>query len=143
LFQEPFTRSIIMADSDTAAESRPNGASRTAAATAARAAGSRTRRAASRAKADDLEAQVAQLQDDLKSIAQTLTRMGEGKVDEVRSLAKRRVADVKGKGEELVETAQDEFGAFERQIKDTIREKPLTAVAGALALGFLIAVITR
>jgi ElaB/YqjD/DUF883 family membrane-anchored ribosome-binding protein len=145
LFQQVSTRSIIMAESDTAAESRPNGASRTAAATAARAArpaANRTRRA-NRAKADDLEAQVAQLQDDLKSIAQTLTRMGEGKVDEVRSLAKRRAADIKGKGEELVETAQDEFGAFERQIKDTIREKPLTAVAGALALGFLIAVITR
>ena len=131
-----------MADSDTETVTRPNGATRTAT-SAARAAGNRTRRTASRAKADDLEAQVAQLQDDLKSIAQTLTRMGEGKVDEVRSLAKRRAADIKGKGEELVETAQDEFGAFERQIKDTIREKPLTAVAGALALGFLIAVITR
>lgn len=136
-----------MADSDTAAESRANGAARTAAATAARATGTaarRTGRAASRAKADgDLEAQVAQLQNDIKSIAQTLTRMGEGKVGEVRSMAARRAAEIKGKGEELVETAQDEFGAFEQQIKDTIREKPLTAVAGALALGFLIAVITR
>jgi hypothetical protein len=42
-----------------------------------------------------------------------------------------------------MENAQDEFSAFEKQIKDTIREKPLTAVAGAMALGFLIAVITR
>ena len=134
-----------MADSDTAAESRANGAARTAAATAARAAGTaakRTRRTASRAD-DDLEAQVAQLQNDIKSIAQTLTHMGEGKVGEVRSMAARRAAEIKGKGEELVESAQDEFSAFERQIKDTIREKPLTAVAGALALGFLIAVITR
>jgi ElaB/YqjD/DUF883 family membrane-anchored ribosome-binding protein len=132
-----------MADSDTTTESRPNGAARTAsAARAATSTGNRARRTA-RAKADDLESQVAQLQNDLKSIAQTLTRMGEGKVDEVRSMAKNRASEIRGKGEELVESAQDEFNAFERQIKDTIREKPLTAVAGALALGFLIAVITR
>jgi hypothetical protein len=43
----------------------------------------------------------------------------------------------------MIESAQDEFNAFEKQIKDTIREKPLTAVAGALALGFILAVVTR
>jgi ElaB/YqjD/DUF883 family membrane-anchored ribosome-binding protein len=69
--------------------------------------------------------------------------MGETKVDEVRGTARLRAAEIRGKGEELIENAQDEFGAFEKQIKDTIREKPLTAVAGALALGFLVAVITR
>ena len=127
-----------MAES-TEAAARPNGSAARAASTAA----TRARRATSRAKADDLEAQVSKLQDDIKSIAQTLTRMGENKVGEVRGMAKNRAAEIKGKGEELIESAQDEFGAFERQIKDTIREKPLTAVAGALALGFLIAVITR
>ena len=91
----------------------------------------------------DLEAQVAQLQSDIKSITQTLQRMGESKVGEVQGLAKRRAADLRGKGEEMLESAQDEFNAFEKQIKDTIREKPLTAVAGALAMGFILAVITR
>jgi hypothetical protein len=43
----------------------------------------------------------------------------------------------------MLESAQDEFSAFEKQIKDTIREKPLTAVAGAIALGFILAVVTR
>ncbi len=106
---------------------------------------SRTRRprAASRARSDDLEAQIGQLQDDIKAIAQSLTRMGEDKVGEVRGVAKRRAAELKDRGEEMIGTAQDEFNAFEKQIKDVIREKPLTAVAGALAVGFLIAVITR
>jgi ElaB/YqjD/DUF883 family membrane-anchored ribosome-binding protein len=120
---------------------RPNGAASTA--RAASTAAARTRRTASRAKADDIEAQVTQLQNDIKQIAQTLTRMGENKVGEVRGAAKSRAAEIRGKGEELIESAQDEFGAFEKQIKETIREKPLTAVAGALALGFIIAVITR
>ncbi len=126
-----------MAESEDAVTSRPNGSGARAASTTARA------RRSSRAQSDNLEAQVTQLQNDIKSIAQTLARMGESKVGEVRSMAKMRAAEVKGKGEDLVSTAQDEFSAFESQIKDTIREKPLTAVAGALALGFLIAVITR
>ena len=100
-------------------------------------------RRGSRAKADDLEAQVAQLQADLKSITHTLGRMGENKVDEVKGMAKSRAAEIRGKGEEMIDSAQDEFNAFEKQIKDTIREKPLTAVAGAIALGFILAVVTR
>lgn len=131
-----------MADTeDMAPAARTNGAARRAAANGS---GSATRaRRATRAKADDLEAQIAQLQSDLKSITQTLQRMGESKVGEVQGLAKRRAADLRGKGEEMIESAQDEFNALEKQIKDTIREKPLTAVAGALAVGFMIAVITR
>jgi ElaB/YqjD/DUF883 family membrane-anchored ribosome-binding protein len=130
-----------MADTADMAPTRATNSSRRAAANGTGAA-TRTRRA-SRAKADDLEAQVTQLQNDLKSITQTLTRMGENKVGEVKGMAKNRAAEIKDKGEEMLETAHDEFNAFEKQIKDTIREKPLTAVAGALALGFIIAVVTR
>jgi len=90
-----------------------------------------------------LEAQVAQLQSDLKSITQTLTRMGESKVDEVKSTAKLRAQELANRGQSAIGAAEDEFNALEKQLKDTIREKPLTAVAGAVALGFLIAVITR
>ena len=130
-----------MADTEDMAPARTNGSTRRAAANGG-ATATRARRA-TRAKSDDLEAQVAQLQSDLKSITHTLQRMGEHKVDEVKGMAKSRAADLRGKGEEMIESAQDEFNAFEAQIKDTIREKPLTAVAGALALGFIIAVVTR
>lgn len=126
-----------MAEAAETTPARTNGAARAATATTTRP------RRASRARRDDLEAQIERLQGDIGKIASTLARMGETKVDEVRGLAKQQANAIKGKGEELVETAQDEFGAFEKQIKDTIREKPLTAVAGAIALGFLVAVITR
>ena len=130
-----------MADTEDMAPARANGSTRRAASGG----GSTTRARRTRAAAapDNLEAQVAQLQADIKSITQTLQRMGENKVGEVQGMAKRRAADLRGKGEEMLESAQDEFNAFEKQIKDTIREKPLTAVAGALAMGFILAVITR
>ena len=110
----------------------PRRASRSTA--AARAAASRE---------DDLSAQVQQLQDDLKSIASTLASLAEDKVHDAQSIAKREVKNVAKAGQHALEDAQDEFGALEKQIKDTIREKPLTAVAGAIALGFVLAVISR
>jgi ElaB/YqjD/DUF883 family membrane-anchored ribosome-binding protein len=95
------------------------------------------------AEADTLEAQVAQLQNDLKSITHTLSRMGSTAGNELKSTASARAEELTARGQSALDYAQDEFGAFEKQIKDTIREKPLTAVAGAIALGFVIAVLTR
>ena len=118
-----------MADTEDTAPARAstNGsAPRRAAANGARSATRARRSTGATPPADDLEAQVAQLQSDIKSITQTLQRLGGDKVGEVRGMAKLRAAALKDK-----------------QIKDTIREKPLTAVAGAMALGFIIAVLTR
>ena len=102
--------------------------------------------AASRAAAsreDDLAAQVQQLQNDLKSIASTLASLAEDKVNDAQSIAKREVKNAAKAGQHALEDVQDEFGQLEKQIKDTIREKPLTAVAGAIALGFVLAVVSR
>ena len=104
---------------------------------------SRSTAAAAASREDDLSAQVQQLQDDLKSIASTLASLAEEKVHDAQSLAKREVKNVAKAGQNALEDAQDEFGQLEKQIKDTIREKPLTAVAGAIALGFVLAVISR
>lgn len=100
-------------------------------------------RASAAARDDDLGAQVQQLQSDLKTIAATLASMAEDKVGEARSVAKREARHLANAGQQAVEDAQDEFGQLEKQIKDTIREKPLTAVAGAIALGFILAVVSR
>ncbi|WP_423067055.1 DUF883 family protein [Devosia sp. CN2-171] len=125
---------------------------RSTTATPARRAANGPRRAAARTTAaaraaasreDDLSAQVQQLQDDLKSIASTLASLAEGKVNDAQSMAKREVKNVAKAGQHVLEDAQDEFGQLEKQIKDTIREKPLTAVAGAIALGFVLAVVSR
>jgi len=120
---------------------------RTAAAKApARRAANGPRRAAARqnqSREDELSAQVQQLQSDLKSIAATLASLAEDKVNDAQKLAKREVKNLARTGQSAVEDVQDEFGQLEKQIKDTIREKPLTAVAGAIALGFVLAVVSR
>jgi ElaB/YqjD/DUF883 family membrane-anchored ribosome-binding protein len=126
-----------MAPNRTAAKPTParraaNGPRRAAATAAAR-----------RSREDELSDQVRQLQIDLKSIASTLAGLAEDKVGDAQRLAKREVKNLALNGQNAVEDLQDEFGQLEKQIKDTIREKPLTAVAGAIALGFVLAVVTR
>lgn len=101
------------------------------------------RRAAARHREDELSDQVHQLQADLKSIATTLAGLAEDKVTDAQKVAKREVKNLARSGQNAVEDVQDEFGQLEKQIKDTIREKPLTAVAGAIALGFVLAVVSR
>ena len=116
---------------------------RTTKAPARRAANGPRRAAARHSREDDLSEQVHQLQTDLKSIAATLAGLAEDKVNGAQKLAKREVKNLAHSGQNAIEDVQDEFGQMEKQIKDAIREKPLTAVAGAIALGFVLAVVSR
>lgn len=92
---------------------------------------------------EDLEQQIARLREDLKAIAASVAGLAEEKVADARGTAKREARSFMRAGQQAVEDATDEFENIERQIKQTIREKPLTAVAGAVALGFLLAIVTR
>ena len=91
----------------------------------------------------ELEDQIQQLQDDVRAIARSLTRMGQDKVDEAQRYAKGEYKNLLHQGQSVVGDVTDEFEAVEKQIKDTIRARPLTAMASAIGIGFLIAVLTR
>ena len=105
--------------------------------------GSRTSRAKSEAEDAELAEQVARLQEDLKAIAASVAHLAESTVGEAKHVAQRQAKSLARTGQHAVEEIQDEFTHLQKQIKDTIRQKPLTAVAGAVALGFLIALITQ
>ncbi|MBO9587166.1 DNA gyrase subunit B [Devosia sp.] len=102
-----------------------------------------SRRPATKTREQELEAQVAQLQSDLKSITETLRKLTGEKAGEVRDIAEAEFRHLKRRGQHMVEEAQDQAGEYEQQLKDTIREKPLTAVATALGIGFVLALLTR
>jgi len=100
-------------------------------------------RAKSRVKEEQLEDQIAQLQSDLKGIAATLAKLSSAKVDEVKNVAKSEAANLQRQGQHVVEDVQDQVGELEQQLKDKIREKPLTAVASAIGIGFILALLSR
>lgn len=110
---------------------------------ATRKAGTGSGRAPAKTREQELEAQVAQLQDDLKSISETLSKLTGEKASEVRDMAKTEIRQLKRRGQHMLEEAQDQAGEYEQQLKDTIREKPLTSVAAAAGIGFVLALLTR
>jgi ElaB/YqjD/DUF883 family membrane-anchored ribosome-binding protein len=105
------------------------------------------RKAASHARsarsAETIEDQVARLQDDIKAITVSLAKLGDAKVAEARNSAKSQYASLVKSGQHVVDDLSEQAGAFETQVTDAIREKPLTAVAGAIGVGFLIALLSR
>ncbi|KQX40272.1 hypothetical protein ASD04_06470 [Devosia sp. Root436] len=103
----------------------------------------RASRASAKAREAQLEDQVAQLQDDIKAIAATLARLSNDKVNEVKSVAKGEAHNLQRQAEQVVGDVQDQASAMEKQLKDTIREKPLTAVASAVGIGFILALLSR
>ena len=125
----------MAATADTGSSSTSSKGSASKRAAAASASGS--------ARGHELEDQIEQLQQDLKGIAATLAGLAGDKVTEVRGVAEKEARHLARTGQHAVDEVQDEFGQMERRLKDTIRDKPLTAVAGAIALGFILAVVTR
>jgi len=95
------------------------------------------------ANSQNLEEQINRLQDDVRAIAASLTRLGENKVAEARSGAKRQYRNVLDSGHEVADELSDQVAAYEGQLVEAIRERPLTAVAGAIGVGFLIALLSR
>lgn len=108
-----------------------------------KASGSIAAEVVSSARERELEAQISQLQSDLKDITETLGKLTNSKVDEAKAIAKTEIRHLQEKGQQLIGEAQDHAGEIEKQLKDTIREKPLTAVAAAAGIGFVFALLTR
>lgn len=99
--------------------------------------------AAAKPREEQLEDQISQLQTDLKAIAATLAKLSGEKVNEVRDVAKGEMRHLQRQGQHVIDDVQDQASAVEKQLKDTIREKPLTAVASAIGIGFILALLTR
>jgi ElaB/YqjD/DUF883 family membrane-anchored ribosome-binding protein len=91
----------------------------------------------------NLEEQISRLQEDIKSITATLARMGGDKVSEARNTAEGEYRHLLRQGREVMSEARSQAGALESQLVDTVREKPLTAIAGAIGIGFLLALMSR
>lgn len=132
-----------MATTSDLAPNRTAAAASGAAATPRRRASSAARAAASKVKEQDLENQISQLQNDIKGIAATLARLSSDKVSEVKDAAKSEALHLQRQGQNVIEEVQDQAGELEQQLKDKIREKPLTAVASAIGIGFVLALLSR
>jgi ElaB/YqjD/DUF883 family membrane-anchored ribosome-binding protein len=92
---------------------------------------------------DNLEDQIARLQTEMKAIGNSLARLTDEKIGEARSTARAQYRSAITSGRSVVDELSEQVNSYEGQLVDAIRERPLTAVAGAVGVGFLIALLSR
>ncbi|NTS32536.1 DUF883 domain-containing protein [Phyllobacterium sp. BT25] len=91
----------------------------------------------------DLQAQVAALREDIANITATLGKIGKNRAQDARRSAASSFESAKLRGEETFEDLRLQARELEDQIVETVREKPLTTLAVAAGVGFLLALIAR
>jgi len=91
----------------------------------------------------DLEADIAQLKADIERLAAQLRVTGRHSYGAARRMAAEGKERAWTEGEAAIESLRSTAGDLERQVVDTVREKPVTALAIAAGVGFLIALLSR
>ena len=110
-----------------------------------------------REEAETVEAQLAQLRDDIASLAKIVSRDASSGVETVKG----RVRGVRGKaariqgdaespmhdliaaGEEALSDLGERYRQSGREVRRTVREHPVATIGTALAAGFVLAAVLR
>jgi len=101
------------------------------------------RRAKNGKSTEDLETQIERLRDDIKAIGASLARLSERKVAEVKGEAEASMSQLVKTGQHALDEVGNQASALEGDLKRMVRDKPLTAIATAMGIGFILALLSR
>lgn len=96
-----------------------------------------------RDSAKDLDAEIRALREDIAAITATLGNLAKKGTDEAKAEVQRVSRKAVAKGEEAVETVQENFEYAEDEIKTMIHEKPIQSVLIAAGVGYVLSKIFR
>lgn len=91
----------------------------------------------------DLEADIRQLKADIEKLAKQLSQTGEHGYDTARRAATQGVEQLRVQGEAAMDSIRSNARDLEEQVIVNVREKPVTSLAIAAGLGFLIGLMSR
>ncbi|WP_081964141.1 DUF883 C-terminal domain-containing protein [Hoeflea sp. BAL378] len=92
---------------------------------------------------DDIAERTARIREELAALGEALAGAGALKAGVAREAAEARVDEVLRSGERLVSEMSGKMSRAERQMAETVREKPLQSLGIAVAAGFLAAILFR
>lgn len=103
---------------------------------------------AGRTKADDvttedLKADIERLKKDIAALTKQLHATGEHSVSAAKRAASESVEHLKQQGEATLADLKMGARDLEAQLTETVREKPVTALAIAAGVGYLLALLSR
>jgi ElaB/YqjD/DUF883 family membrane-anchored ribosome-binding protein len=91
----------------------------------------------------DLEADIRQLRADIAKLTEQLATTGEHSYSTARRAAKEGVEQLRAQGEAAMEGLRSNARDVEEQVLATVREKPITSLAVAAGIGYLLALLSR
>ena len=91
----------------------------------------------------DLEADIRQLKADIEELTRQLAKTGEHGYGAARRAAAEGVEQLRTQGEAALESMRGSAQDLEAQIIASVREKPVTSLAIAAGVGFLLALLSR
>lgn len=91
----------------------------------------------------DLEADIRQLRADIAKLTEQLATTGEHSYSTARRAAKEGVDQLRAQGEAAIEGLRSNARDVEEQVLATVREKPITSLAVAAGIGYLLALLSR
>lgn len=104
---------------------------------------SRSSRTGTDDHAEDLQAQIETVKEDLAKIGATLAELVKSGVREGRSKVEQAADEYRRKGEEQAEAALKDARAYGDALEEKIVQNPFAAVLVALGLGFIVGMMTR
>lgn len=93
--------------------------------------------------APDLEADIKQLKADIEELTRHLAETGQHGYRAARSAASQGADQMRMQGEAAIEALRDSARDLEDQFIASVREKPVTSLAIAAGVGFLVALLAR
>ncbi|OHV88909.1 DUF883 family protein [Mesorhizobium sp. ORS 3428] len=91
----------------------------------------------------DLEADIRKLRADIEELTRQLAKTEEHGYGAARRAATEGVEQLRARGEAAFETMRGNAQDIEAQLIASVREKPVTSLAIAAAVGFLFALLSR
>jgi ElaB/YqjD/DUF883 family membrane-anchored ribosome-binding protein len=91
----------------------------------------------------DLDADVRQLREDIAALREQITKTGQHSYGAARRAATEGVEQLRTQGEAAYEGLKSNARDVEDRLAATVREKPITALAIAVGIGYFLALLSR
>lgn len=100
-------------------------------------------KAGSKDAARDLEEDIRQLREDVSQLTEHIRQTGGHSASAARHAASESVEQMRKQGKAAMKSLKSNANDFEHELAETLRERPVTSLAIAAGVGFLLAVMWR
>jgi ElaB/YqjD/DUF883 family membrane-anchored ribosome-binding protein len=92
---------------------------------------------------EELKAEIAKLRQELADLAKHVSKVGDMSARTARKAASAKADELRAQGEAAFDDLRASALDYEKQLTDSVREKPITSLAIAAGVGFFFALLTR